>query len=182
MYSKVTLTALLTLASAAAVLALAPAKPHSAPAKAGAAACFEKLKSFVGDWYRTDDKTKEETLALRFKLTAGGSVLEEIEMPDSSNEMLTMYHMDGSKLVLTHYCAIGNEPHMQATAASKPSKIVFECAGGGNMKSEKDMHMHGLTVYPVDKDHLKTVWTLAQNGKPGQTAIFMVHRKTEDAK
>ncbi len=182
MNSKVTLTTLLSLAAIISVLALAPAKPLNVHSKAGASACFTKLKSLVGDWYKTDAKTKDETLALRFRLTAGGNVLEETEFPGGPEEMMTMYHMDGSSLVLTHYCHMGNEPHMKATIASTPSKILFEWAGGGNMKSEQDTHMHALKITPIDKNHLVAEWTLAQNGKPGFKAKFDVHRKTEEIK
>jgi len=38
--------------------------------------------------------------------------------------MLTLYHRDGNRLVLTHYCREGNQPGMQA----KPFDAVRERA------------------------------------------------------
>lgn len=162
--------------SAAALVALA-AISASAGTQESAEACFTKLKSLAGDWYVADPQSGKEMVALRYKVTAGGSALEETEMPGTGQEMITMYHMDGASLVLTHYCHVGNQPHMKATAASTPRKIVFQCAGVGNAKSEKDMHMHALTITPVDDQHLQADWQLSQDGKPGEVAKFLVHRK-----
>src|SRR2546423_7808192 len=146
------------------------------PKDSNAAACFAQLKKLAGDWMTRDEKTGKETLALRYRVTAAGSMVEETELPTSDHEMVTVYHMDGDNLVLTHYCALGNQPHMKATAASTPSKIVFECTGVGNSKSHTDMHMHGLVINVTDANHLANEWTLSQDGKAGHTAKFLVHR------
>ncbi len=45
---------------------------------------------------------------------AGGHAVEEREMVGSPHEMLTIYHMEGSDLVATHYCMLGNRPRMTA--------------------------------------------------------------------
>jgi len=153
------------------------ALPATAGTKESAEACFAKLKSLAGDWVTKDPKSGNEVVALRFRVTSGGSALQETEMPGSPYEMVTFYHMDGDSLVMTHYCHLGNQPHMKATTASTPAKIVFQCASVGNAKSEKDMHMHGLTITPKDDQTLEADWQLAQDGKPGEIAKFIVHRK-----
>jgi hypothetical protein len=155
----------------------APARQAAAAREEGSKACFAKLKSLSGDWYTTDEKTGKETLALRIRVIAAGSAVEELEMPGTSEEMVTIYHLDGPGLVMTHYCALGNQPHLKATAASTPDKIVFDCDSVGNAKSHNDMHMHHLTIVTKDASHLESEWQAAQDGKPGMTAKFKVHRK-----
>lgn len=165
------------LAGAAALVATA-ATSHTAGAarEEGPQACFAKLKSFAGDWYATDDKTGKDRLALRFRVMAAGTAVEEAEMPGTPQEMVTIYHLDGPSLVMTHYCALGNQPHLKASAASMPDKIQFECVSVGNAKSHREMHMHHLTLVSKDAGHLEAEWQAAQDGKPGMTAKFLVHR------
>src|SRR6266550_1348500 len=109
--------------------------------KTGQAACFARMKKLAGDWVRKDPQGKEMLVA-RYRTISGGTALEETLMP-GSEEMVSIYYMDGDNLVMTHYCSMGNQPHLKATAGSTPSKIEFVCSGkGGNMKSENDMHIH----------------------------------------
>ena len=98
-------------------------------------------------------------------------------MPGTSEEMVTIYYLDGPSLVMTHYCALGNQPHLKATAASTPDKMLFDCDSVGNAKSHNEMHMHHLTLVCKDASHLESEWQAAQDGKPGMTAKFQVHRK-----
>jgi hypothetical protein len=143
----------------------------------GAAACFNKLKGLAGDWMVQDPQGSKEVVGLRYRVTSGGSAIEEIEFPGTDHEMVTFYHLDGDSLVMTHYCHLGNQPRMKATSSSTPGKIVFECAGVGNSKSHNDTHMHGLTIVQKDENHLENTWQLSQDGKPGMTAKFIGRRK-----
>jgi hypothetical protein len=91
--------------------------------------------------------------------------------------MVTVIHQDGKNLGLTHYCAIGNQPHMKAEVKGDGKKVEFQFTGGTNMESDEDVHMHAVTFTFVDKDTLQTVWTNYQDGKPAGTATFELKRK-----
>lgn len=143
----------------------------------GAESCFEQLKTLAGDWVGTGPDGKEITV-LRFRVSAGGSAVEETEFPGTDHEMITLFHLDGDHLVLTHYCHLGNQPRMQATDASNPALISFECKGGGNLKSHDDAHMHAARYTFPGKDRLEAQWTLSDKGKPGFVAKFSARRKS----
>ena len=145
--------------------------------KSGAAACFAQIKTLAGDWLGKEEGGDKEQLILRYRVTAGGTAVEETEFPGSEHEMITIYHLDGDNLLLTHYCHLGNQPRMKATTASMASKIVFECAGGTGMKSHNDTHMHAAKLSFPDKDHILSEWTLCEGGKPGFVAKFSATRK-----
>jgi hypothetical protein len=70
---------------------------------------FASLKSLAGQWEAKDEKGNPAITT--WKLVSGGSALME-EMPHDG--MVTMYHMDNNRLLMTHYCSSMNQPRMQA--------------------------------------------------------------------
>ena len=57
------------------------------------------------------------------KVTAGGSAVHETLFPGSAHEMVSVYHLDGADLVMTHFCALGNQPRMKADPKSPANQI-----------------------------------------------------------
>jgi hypothetical protein len=157
-------------------IARSPQEEKKQEKKGGAAACFARMKQLVGDWVIKDESGKE-VVALRYKVTAGGSALQEIDFPGTDHEMISLYHMDGDSLVLTHYCHLGNQPKLKATASSTPEKIAFECAGGTYVKSHDEMHIHRGVVTFKGSDQMVSEWTGFTEGKAGFSAKFDVSRK-----
>jgi len=88
-----------------------------------------------------------------------------------------MYHLDGDDLVLTHYCAGGNQPEMRLDQAkSTKSKLVFDFVGGTNLDPAVDGHIHSAQIEVVDDDHLESVWFSHAEGKPVGTMTFHLAR------
>lgn len=150
-----------------------------AQGKSTAVACFARMKKLQGDWYSKDSGGAEH-LVVRYRVISGGTALEETDLP-GSEEMVSIYHMDGDSLVMTHYCSIGNQPHLRATAASTPSRIEFACTGHGeNMKSENDLHIHHALFVLRSEDRFTSTWIAAKDGKSaGPHAVFELYRKSE---
>src|SRR5436190_21302907 len=67
-------------------------------------ASMDKMKTLVGTWVTADKdgKPTDEVVSV-IKLTAGGSALQETLFPGQPHEMISMYTVDGSDLVMTHY-------------------------------------------------------------------------------
>src|SRR6187431_1466103 len=102
---------------------------------------LEKLKSLAGTWVAADkDGKPTDQVVSVIRVTAGGSAVEETLFPGQAQEMLSVYHRDGSDLLMTHYCMLGNQPRMKADPASPPGQIRFKFAGGTNLDPSKDMH------------------------------------------
>jgi len=141
---------------------------------------FEALKGLVGDWVAADkDGKPTDQVVTSFRLTAAGSALQETMFPGTDHEMLTMFHLDGSDLILTHYCALGNQPRMRAEPGNDANKIVFKFFDGTNLKSPDAQHMHQATFVLQDKDHFKTEWVSCQEGKPCHQVGFELVRKPQ---
>ena len=160
------LIALLTLAGATSVAAAAPE----------ATAAFTQLKGLVGEWEGHIETPDGPPGAVRYELTAGGSAVMETLFPGTPHEMLTVYHLDGGDLVLTHYCASGNQPRMKLRSASA-AELVFEYAGQGVAKPESDTHMHAARLRLLGPDRLEADWTLYKAGKQAEVGRFFLTRK-----
>src|SRR5437762_190201 len=122
---------------------------NPAPQKATAAARsgLERLKKLAGTWVEADkDGKPTDKVVSVIKVTAGGSAVQETIFPGQPMEMLSVYHVDGADLVMTHYCMLGNQPRMKADPKSPKDQIRFQFAGGTNFDPAKDMHMHEGTL------------------------------------
>jgi hypothetical protein len=96
--------------------------------------------------------------------------------PQNEPEMVTMFHLDGPVLMVTHYCSAGNQPRMVAGPSKDPKVIAFTFKDVTNLSSPTAGHMRGLVLTMVDKDHHTEQWTFRQDGKD-QTDTFTFARK-----
>lgn len=165
------------------VIALAPAVATLAvwddAASSAEGPTVEWLKRLVGTWVRVDEagEATDEVVSV-YRETAGGSAIIETLFPGTDHEMITLYHQDNGDLVLTHYCVLGNQPRMKAAKVSTRDKIVFQCAGGSNMKSENDHHMHQGTVTFVNDNEIQSEWVSMENGEVNHKVALTVRRKS----
>ena len=112
-----------------------------------------------------------------FEVSANGSVVMETMMPGTEHEMINMYHLDGDDLVMTHYCAGGNQPHMRLNAeTSTPDALNFDFDGGTNLDPAKDGHIHAGQLIFKGKDQIDSVWVGYNEGKPAGTMTFHLSR------
>ena len=87
-----------------------------------------------------------------------------------------MYHMDGTSLVVTHYCAMGNQPRMRASGF-EGNTIHFHFDDVTNLTSADGAYMGDLTLDIKDKDHFTESWRSIQGDKESSHAFFEYTRK-----
>ena len=138
---------------------------------------WEKMKSLVGDWEGTmahGDMNMPVTVS--YELVSGGtSLMERMNAPDHSNEMITMYYPDGSRIMMTHYCSEGNQPRMRADAVNGDA-VAFSFVDATGLASPQAEHMRRLVVKVQDADHFTQEWTHRKSGKE-ETGVFKYARK-----
>jgi hypothetical protein len=153
-----------------------PARAGDDPAGVDAKTAFAKMKSLAGSWSMKGDGEHNGTID--YRVTANGSAVMETYFAGTNHEMITMYHLDGDDLRLTHYCAIGNQPRLKLDRkASTPEKLIFVSEGGTNFDPAKDMHMHSGRINIRDKDHIDAEWDGYNDGKKTGTHSFALSRK-----
>jgi hypothetical protein len=130
---------------------------------------LDKIKKLVGTWVAADEKGQPtDQVVSVFKVTAAGSAVQETFFPGTGHEMVSIYHADGKDVVMTHYCALGNQPKMKLDPASTDKELKFAFVGGTNLDPAKDMHMHEGSIKWIDDDHIETHWVGYQEGKPAK--------------
>jgi hypothetical protein len=144
------------------------------PAALDAKAALDKLRTLVGTW--EGEVPGQPPANVRYELTAGGTVVMETLFPGTAHEMRSLYHLDGSELVMTHYCAIGNQPRLRMVKANV-DELVFDFAGGTNLDPAKDAHIHSGRIRFVGPDRVDGEWTSHQAGKPQEPMRFKLSRK-----
>ncbi len=170
------------------------------PSKGGvnAKATFARLKKLVGTWKVQHDATGKAAdfkksvekhkdahggqESVIFKLTGAGSALVETQLPGRPHEMVSVYHLDGDELRMTHYCAARNQPRFKLDRAkSRPDHLVFAFDGGTNLDPKKDMHIHGLEITFHEDGRVTTAWEGYMGGKSFGTTLFIMTRQDEKA-
>lgn len=150
-----------TLIAASVALQAGDSKPSSSN---NAEAAFARLKTLVGQW---EANTSSGKAHLSYELVSGDTALLERETSETMPAMVTVYHLDGGQLMLTHYCMAGNQPRMQAKAFNPDTgEIDFQFLDATNLTSPTAGHMHNAKIRIVDNSHLASEWQFYENGKP----------------
>ncbi len=134
------------------------------------------IKGLAGTWTgEMDHGQGPEPVTIVYRVTAGGSAVVETFNPDTPMEMVTVYHDRNGKLVMTHYCMLGNQPHMKLTGSSEKS-VSLELAKKSGIK-KGEAHMSGLTIEFESADKIKQIWTLNTGGKSSEAPAIELTRK-----
>ena len=146
-----------------AVFALATAafaSPQSNPA-------WEKLKTLVGDWkgtYAGADPHGNGEVKISYKLVSNGTALMETLESGHDTTMVTMYHVDGNRLLATHYCSAGNQSRMAAAGLSPDGKtLTFRFVDATNVTSGSEV-MQGVAFTFDGPDRFSQAWTSRAQG------------------
>ena len=105
--------------------------------------------------------------------------MERIDDPSNPQHsgMVTLYHLDDDRFMLTHYCAVNNQPRMRALAYSPESRtLAFEFLDVTNLQNSVEGHMRGLAFKFLDDDHVTAAWTFQPKQKEAFTETFQLTR------
>ena len=138
-----------------------------------AKSAFARLKAQAGTWETNTEKGKGR---VKYEVIAAGSAVVEHESAEKMPEMMTVYTLDGNRLLLTHYCAAGNQPRMQAKSFNpETGEVRFEFLDATNLR-EGAGHMHNMTMRFLDADHFSSDWEFYENGKKTMAESFEYKR------
>ena len=137
-------------------------------AAVGSESDFDRLKSLAGDWDATSPEGKSR---ITFTLISNGTALMETMTHEN---MVSVYHPDGDSIMMTHYCAIGNQPRMRARRSGTDS-LTFQFVDVANLKAVGAGRMQRMVLKFHDADHVTEEWTWKE-GKKETTSVFHLQR------
>jgi len=136
---------------------------------------FDRMKSLEGTWEGSGPKGMNVRVTYRV-VSEGSAMLETIDHSGMEGAMVTLYHLDGDKLMMTHYCSAGNQPRMRMTK-STPASIAFAMFDVTNLASKDALYMNKLVITWADKNHMTEEWTSHAKGEDSPPHLFTLERK-----
>ena len=138
--------------------------PRASGPQSDAQKAFEKMKTLAGSWDGT-----VMNIPINFTIRAassGTAILHEGNTEKGvPNHEITMFYVDGDRLLATHYCDAGNRSNMEGKMSADGTSVEFnflDVAGstkGGLVKRMK------FTMIDANK-HLVEFTFIMPNGKP----------------
>ena len=136
---------------------------------------LEQIKALEGRWEgESPEKGQEGKLAtVEYRLTSGGSAVEEKLSAGTPHEMVSMYHDVNGKLSMEHYCMMGNQPHLELKSSSAGKLSLGESAASAATLAGQ-MRMRELVIETPDADTLLQTWTAygADDKAMGPPSVF----------
>jgi len=169
-----------------ALVVLFTTPPSNADTETSPADVFTRLKAMEGSWDakveliagEAEEETGPLTARHDFRVSGAGTVVMETMGAGSDHEMINMYHMDGDDLVLTHYCAGGNQPTMKLDREMlAQGKLHFDFTGGTNLDPALDDHIHSATLDWNEDGTVSSDWTSWSGGAEAAVMQFVLNRE-----
>ena len=144
--------------------------PTNAAAQSDAKKAFEKMKTLAGSWQGT---IMGIPLNLTIRLASSGTaILHEGNRsgegrPGPPDHEITMFYLDGDRLLATHYCDAGNRPRFEGKLSQDGKTIEFsflDVVGGTQGGLVKRM---AFTIVDANKHILEFTFILPDR-KPMQ--------------
>ena len=110
-------------------------------AQPSAQSTFDALKALEGNWHSTSGKT-----TANYKVIANGSSLVETWTMSPTRQSMTVYTMDGDRIIATHYCPQGNAPRLELAKTAADGTHYFEFLDGANVHVAGGSHEHAFWV------------------------------------
>ncbi len=138
---------------------------------------FERMKELVGVWEGKADMGKGiETLKVSYELTSAGNAILERFAVGQPHEMVTVYHDYNGKLVMTHYCSLGNQPRMELRNPGESAMMFVLSEKDPGLSSLNETHMHALTIAVDGKDSITHTWMLYDKGEKKSQVVLKLTR------
>lgn len=138
---------------------------------------FEKMKELVGVWQGTTDMGKgTQAIKATYELTSAGNAILERLFVGLPYEMITVYYDYNGKLTMTHYCSLGNQPHMDLMNPGEKNMLFVLSEKNPNLASVKETHMHSLNISFDNKDSITQTWSRYEKGEKKSESVIKLTR------
>ena len=150
-------------------------------AQSDAQKSFDRMKTLAGTWeghvttlpQRAEIEGKLTQVSLRVT-SMGHTLMHEATGAGRPDDPITMFVVDGDRLLLTHYCDADNRPRMAGKMSPDGKTVEFEFLDvSGNLQYG---HMQHAVFTIVDANHHTEDWTYMEPGDNPVHAHFDLQR------
>lgn len=134
---------------------------------------FDKLKTLAGSW---EGAYGGKPIQATLRVTSMGNAIVHEMRGSGPDDPITMFYMDGDRLLLTHYCDAGNRPRMVGKMSPDGKTLEFDFLDVGNYSSSQVGHMQHAVFTFIDANHHTEDWTFFLEGKPPMIARLDLQR------
>jgi hypothetical protein len=139
---------------------------------------FQRIRRLEGTWLVVNERGEvEEQISSVFRVTSNGHSVVETMFPGTPNEMINVYYRDVDKVLVTHFCAGGNQPILQLVPSARADTVVLQFVDITNMATIDDEHMHEGQYQWLGEDRLRTEWRSFKRGRQSGVNRFEMVRK-----
>jgi len=149
---------------------------------------FDQMKTLAGNWEGPvtvvppqPDMSSDKPIHVLLRTTSRGNALvhemQEAGTPEDPTRYdhpVTMFYLDGDRLLLTHYCDAGNRPRMTAKSSADGKTIEFDFLDVAG--STQYGHMQHAVFTVIDANHHTEDWTYMMPGDKPMHAHFDLQR------
>jgi len=142
-----------------------------------AARTLERLRALAGEWEGTLEwsgaRTGTGPVRASYSTSGYGSaVVENLFMGDDKlPSMMSVYHLDGSDLRMTHYCGAQNQPRLKVSRIDEAGGVVQFAFVDGTGLVEHPAHVAGVELRFLPDDRLVVEFTFEGAGKTSKEHI-----------
>jgi hypothetical protein len=157
--------AILIILIATAAVASSQEQPKIANAPSDAKKAFDQLKTLSGSWQGTI-----MDISINFTIRAASSGTALMHEGNTSgggppNHEITMFYLDGDRLLATHYCDAGNRSNMEGKLSGDGKAIAFSFLGVAG--PTRGGYLKDMVITMIDADrHIVAFTFVMPDGKP----------------
>lgn len=143
-----------------------------------ALAVFARLKTLAGSYQVAIEGMPAPTEVSYESVSGGHALLERLNV-GAPEEMVSIYFLEGTELVMVHYCGIGNRPHLRLDRTqSTIDRLVFTYdSTTTGIEAHHDAHIHGAIFKFVDADTIDVEWDFWDAGTSQHKKVFPLRRR-----
>jgi|SRR5579871_6921310 len=130
---------------------------------------YDGLKALTGSWEGTITTVPENTpvqgkhVQVTMRLASSGTaIVHDVTWTGRKDNETSVLYVDGSRVLLTHYCDVGNRPQMVAKTSADGKIVDFdliEVAGSPGYG-----HVQHVVFTFIDASHHTEDWTFMGSG------------------
>lgn len=137
---------------------------------------LDRLKALEGDWSGKFADGKEINVTYT-TISGGNAVMETFRLPDGT-DMRSIYHLNGDKLMMTHYCESGNQPRLQSGPLTESKDITLNFLDITNVGDpKKSSYLYGVAFHLDNQNQISQDITWLIQGKESTNKLTLVRKK-----